>query len=428
MKASINYIFTLTTLLAVVGCTDSGSNPVKDYDFYPDLVAEQTAEKMPQATVGSDYMQVIPDNDINFVEGEESTFKIRAYIYDQVSFNLKAFYLPAGAVFQADPTTPNTWNLTWKPNTNFIDPGQYDRQHEIEVELVPTGYHDVDEQKNRSAEALISRLDKRRRIPISVRRSDKPPVVELSTSHITVNEGDQSAFQVNVKAPGTHAQNKPRVVVMGTGQKCVANGASFIYPSNNNPIWSEDTQSWVFSYTVDTNAQSVPTQLNDRTCQKDPKAASLISRFLVKAFNPSAGTSSPEELIKLEIKFAPKKPVFSFASGKETIKLFAGALNVITFSAYAPDGRGQVEVLEESIQQFAKLGEKMHAPETACKAGSQASQVECVVAFKPLCGKKNHKETVEIKAKNTTDSEAHSSVKKAFEIDNSLCAAAGQGA
>jgi|GEM_PF-4552916 len=211
---------TLSVAFFWIGC--GGSNPTKDYgnltdkavpaqNFTPEVKYVEVTKTVYGGTtdmVGSDVLVIRPQTGMFFAEGVLATYSIYANILlSNVTFDLIAEGLPAGAKLERSTSNPKTWVLSWTAPYGTVNK---ETTKELPIVLRIANIK-ADKQDKLD---LINKIN----TPVStslmvLRKLGQPVVLKVSGLSETVEEGSETTFTVDVKAAGRSPENPPRLIL-----------------------------------------------------------------------------------------------------------------------------------------------------------------------------------------------------------------------
>jgi len=284
----------------------------------------QTVVKEVPVTIGetkidSNSIVIVPDPQMNFNEGQSSTFKIRVQVLvPGVTVRLTAKGLPDGAQL-TDVSTPQdkgVYALTWNPALYTIPMNADPVMKLVSVHLVADVVGATDPKLADSLKGLTREQD----ISLLVFRAKGiPSDLKVDGLGAEVQEGQVTAFTVTATVPGVDAQTpqKPSIekdydnlsITAGNNFREL-DGSNYIMRDVNkmDPEYLGNFK-WKFYLTFDTKNVPVQPQLaKDGSVMAQADGTRV--RFTLKVRSPY-GVATPATLVQLKIKHIapPAQPV-----------------------------------------------------------------------------------------------------------------------
>lgn len=422
----------LLPFLALSACGKYSKQPVSDLPTLREAAKNSTPEKplikevpithvqvihdtKSEAKVDSDFLVIIPDAQMNFIEGQKATFKVRARVLVKgLTVKLSAQGLPEGATLTLDPTEADLYNLTWTAPLYTIAATDVVKTIPVkflaEVASVPAG-----------ANAALQGLQKAKDVTLLVLHNQQAPgQLTVEGLNNEVLEGTIVPFSVVATVPGIDGSSirKPRVQALFDGASLSAgnaflemDGSRFITADSQHkePEYLGDSK-WRFYMLFDSKNISVQPQLR-RDGTLAPQADGVRVRVSFKVYSPF-GSSTPESLKQIKIGFS--KPIgaahFDFSSlGSKSLTLNPGSEAKLQFSVKSLDGKSEVQM------NLPTLTSLPGQPSLACQASAKgAIQQDCVLTWAVPCDAtaSSLKNEIKIAARTTidgqpTDEESH---------------------
>lgn len=398
----------MTSTLLISACGKYEKNPVQDLDQMrkqgqselekgpdkPQVLTETVVVERPvevikeQSTLDQNFVVITPDAEMNFVEGEASTFQvIGRSLLKGVGIQLAAQNLPVGAVFKAAPTAQdaNRYILTWTPafgtvaSTSVIKTIKF--KISAQITTVPA------DQDRKKLESLL----REKEVSVLVLKNQTPPselTVDLTNQ---VNENSESVFQVSVKVPGVDDKSaqKPRLsisydgVSLTQGNKYLELDGSrhvMINPAQREPLY-QGNYKWQYSLIFDTKNISVQPPMDPKgVVQANAETAHV--RLSFKVYSPM-GSSTPEISKQLEIVLSKpvSAPRFDLSGlTEDSLELTQGETVKLSFTISSADTNAVVKVELPNVKTL------VGAPTMTCQASVLGSfKQDCSFTWKVPC-------------------------------------------
>lgn len=303
-----------------------------------------------QTTVNESMLVIIPDEEMNFVEGQKSTFKVRGRVTKLgAKIKLTAANLPQGATFEADPSEGETYLLTWQPALSTVPTRAVLKK--MPLKIIAT----VASASSEADRKLLEKLTREKSIDLLVFHDQtQPSDVVIENLPSTVNEGTLLPFEVTVKIPGIDGKSpqKPRLDVSYDGV-ATTTGNDFleldgsrhvVADANNKDVDFLGDSKWRFHLLLDTKNVGVQPQLAVNGTVLAKADGSRV-RMSFKVYSP-LGTSSAEVVKQLKIMYNKSlaAPRFDFTALGEALLLTPGETIKLIFNVTSADPRAEVKV------------------------------------------------------------------------------------
>lgn len=368
MKSTLTLISMFALTAVVAGCGEYSKNPATDLatmrenaktDFAkgPDAPREikntVVVEKpvyivKEQATGSENFILITPDPQMNFNEGQQSQFKIRARVLvDGMTATLKAQGLPEGAKLEKSAQDADLYTLTWTPQLNLVTSGLMKTYSiKLSAEAVTA--------KTPEQLAQFKGIIREKDISLFLFKNQEIPS-ELTVTELPaqIAEGTTPTFTVTAKVPGTDSKTtqKPRLAIT-YDQVSSTPGNSYLELDGSRHV-SETAKDpefidgkWVFKRVFDTKNIAVKPQLaKDGTVMVN--ADGTYVRMSLKVYSPN-GTSTPETVAKVKITYtkgiaAPRFDVTGLGK-KQALDVAPGMKITWNFSVTSADKEAVVKV------------------------------------------------------------------------------------
>lgn len=259
----------------------------------PEPVIPQTVKEEPKSYLDSALFQIEVANNLNFVEGKESSYLVKpTSLIANATFKLVASEKPEGVTFA--PVKANepmgAYKLTWKPAVGTLVNQESYRAFDFVVAVEVTGGSD---------QAAVERL-KRIAVPkedvkIQLFRTSEQPKIkqnDLKTRNITeIPEGEKIAFTVTVEDKGAYAGHPPRL--FADDEEIRNSDFAFVpgrrYVSIARKPSDKGNGVYVFNVIFDSRGIEIPSGKKN-----------VLARFTVVAQSPS-GLVTPDEAIEIKV-------------------------------------------------------------------------------------------------------------------------------
>jgi hypothetical protein len=370
------------------GQAEVNKGPEKPQEITHTVVVEKPVEVIKeQAKVDESFFVIAADSDMNFTEGQSSTYQIigRSLIKG-VSIRLVAQNLPAGASFQAAPTAQekDRYTLTWTPAYNTVPSNTVIKSYKFKVMVQIT---DVAAGINRKP---LEALSRQKELSLLVLKNQAAPTDLAVNLAETVNEGTLTPFQVTVRVPGVDDKlgQQPRLVIsydrlmttQGNDYREL-DGSRHVIPDQNNsePQYLGDYR-WKFSLIFDTANIGVQPPQNLKG-EVQATAAVAHVRLSIKAYAPT-GSSTPEVVKKVQINLnkpveAPRFDMSGLAA--ETLDLTPGEKMNFRFLVTSAAKGSSVKIELPDVKTL------VGSPSLSCKSSLTAAKQECLLSWKVPC-------------------------------------------
>ncbi|MEZ0392817.1 MAG: hypothetical protein ACAH59_11425, partial [Pseudobdellovibrionaceae bacterium] len=167
--------------------------PQKEIQVVEKPVVQEKEVPFPveQATINDKYLVITADSEMQFTEGQTSSFKVlgRSLIAG-VKVNLVAKDLPSGATFEKAPGTEiDTYLLKWTPTYSIVPANSVFKTFKVKISAQVT---EAPEGKNKEA---IQKLMREKELTVFLLKDQKPPTdVTIEGLPDEVSEGSITPF------------------------------------------------------------------------------------------------------------------------------------------------------------------------------------------------------------------------------------------
>lgn len=283
--------------------------PVKVTDTK--IVVKEVEKIREEATIDEKFIVITPDPQMNFKEGVKSTFQIRARVLVAgTQVKLTAKELPTGATLVASTSEKGLYLLTWTPDYYTIPNTEDSKQFTVKLTA------QVESAANPSDMEKLKGLVREQQVTLSVFRKLTPPT-DLKISGLpneVVADTQPTTFTVTVKVPGVddRAPQKPLLLVTFDGVS-YSPGQNFLEADGSRHVMLEPSKkdpeylgqnTWKFTRVFDAKNVLPQPQLS-KDGKLMPDADGTRVRMSFKVYN-SYGLSTPEKLVQVKIRYAPK--------------------------------------------------------------------------------------------------------------------------
>ncbi len=328
-----NTLLLVPFTMVAVGCGEWEKNPVPNLDEYRKEAREATQQGTPQprvitkeivvvqskevtkeqATIDEKLIVITPDADMNFNEGKESKFNVRARVLVKgATIALKAEGLPEGATLVQSETDKELYVLSWTPKLYTL------RSNEVKKSFNVKFTAQVTSAPSEAELAKLKAVLRTKEVSVLLfRNEERPSQLTVQGLSNEISEGTLTPFTVTVKVPGIDgsATQKPTLEISYDG-KSLTNGNNFLELDGTRHVVRDLKQReaeylgdsmWKFFLTFDTKNISVQPQISkDGTFMLN--ATGTRVRLSFKVYNNGLATDSVLSQIKIKLAEKPTTP------------------------------------------------------------------------------------------------------------------------
>lgn len=282
LKYTNNLFHVLITMSLLASCGGMQSNPKAKYgddksakpisnptEYKPETVYLKEKEIVygqPGVFVGTDYFKIKIDNDMEFIEGKESSFNLTAILRlpKVESFNLGISGLPGAKILDMRNSIPNTWKLVWTPAVKTVPESKNKMRFGFSLQIRDLKTTDPDTQK------IINSVNLSKDFSADVFHYVVKPVILKNDLPSSINEDETVNFSVWVDALGAPIDAPPILQSYYDSQKSydeaseliTADGYRYLVnpTAQASPVLEDSSKGrWRFSYQI--RAHDVPDQM-----------------------------------------------------------------------------------------------------------------------------------------------------------------------
>jgi hypothetical protein len=392
------------TLLAMLSsaCGKHQKNPVPDLDkmreegkqeviLGPDkpkeiirtiVVTQQVEVQTESNVVDSSFLNIIPDSDINFIEGKAASFNVvgRTQV-PGAKVKLKAENLPAGVTFELKPTSSEKFNyaLSWNPAYNTVPFGSGSKSFKIKIVA------ELEQAQGKDGKTAQIISNEKEVVIFVVPAQAAPTDVQVSGLKSIIEEGTETPFSITVVVPGIDDKSALRpTLIPSYDNVSMTPGNSFLELDATRHIVPDLAKKsleyfgdfkWRFNLMFDTKNISVqPPLAADKQILTNAISSHVRMNFMVLS---PRGALSPKILKQIEIQL--DKPVvaprFDFSGlNASSLVLKPGQKTTLIFTVSSADASSTVSVERPNVSTL------VGAPTIDCKALASAKQ-ECTLTW-----------------------------------------------
>lgn len=405
------------------------------------IVYETVEVVVEQAALTEGVFVIKADSDMNFTEGQQASFKVRARVLrpEKIAFKLAAKNLPQGAALSDVSTEadPNVYAITWTAPYNTVTGSDFEKVIPFKLEIQVQSVTNADGSSNETLKKSLDGLVREQDFSMRVLRDRTPPSdVKVEGLAAEIKEGSIVPVQVLAKIPG-YDQNSRAVPKLHVTYDRVAitAGNNFQEMDGTRHIVLDSKQKsveyvgnfvWKFNMLFDTKNIAAQPQIG-KDGNVIPNADGTRVRLSFKVESPSTATS-PEILKQVKIKYdrALNLPRFDMSGlGQENLEVEAGMNLTLAFYVETALPGATLKV------QSADVAKLPGQASLACRNSETrvGSRQLCALRWNIPCGLAADQiaRNVEFQAQSTLSGQASETVKQVLKVtskqNSTLCQA-----